>query len=111
MKRIVSYFTRSALMRFHLGAGKNLLFALVGLAIASSGARGDDWPQWLGPERDGVWRETGIIEKFPESGPKYRWRAPVAGGYSGPAVADGKVYITDRVLAKDAKKPSSPFDA
>ena len=29
-----------------------------------------DWPQWMGPNRDGVWPETGIVEKFPEDGPK-----------------------------------------
>jgi outer membrane protein assembly factor BamB len=72
-------------------------------------ALADDWPQWLGPERDGVWRETGIVEKLPAAGPKVLWRVPVGGGYSGPAVANGKVYITDRVLAKSAKNPSNAF--
>ena len=57
-----------------------------------------DWPQWLGPQRDGVWREDGILEKYPPGGPKLRWRLPLGGGYAGPAVADGKVYVTDRVL-------------
>ena len=32
-------------------------------------ATADDWPQWLGPKRDGVWRETGLLEKFPAGGP------------------------------------------
>jgi outer membrane protein assembly factor BamB len=60
-------------------------------------AAGDDWPQWRGVERDGVWRETGIIEKF--SGPEIaiKWRATVSNGYSGPTVAKGRVYVTDRV--------------
>jgi len=40
--------------------------------------RADDWPQWLGPRRDSVWRETGIVEKFPASGPPIRWRTPVS---------------------------------
>lgn len=70
----------------------------------------DDWPQWMGPKRDGVWRETGIVDKFPEGGPKVLWRTPVGAGYSGPAVANGKVYVTDRVLAKGAANPKSPFD-
>ena len=61
--------------------------------------RADDWPQWLGPQRDGVWRENGLVDKFPASGPKVRWRTPIAEGYSGPAVAQGRVVITDRVLA------------
>jgi outer membrane protein assembly factor BamB len=69
----------------------------------------DDWPQWLGPQRDGVWRETGIIEKFPTNGLKFRWRLPIGSGYSGPAVAKGRVYVMDRQLAKGATNPSSPW--
>jgi outer membrane protein assembly factor BamB len=56
-----------------------------------------DWPQWLGPGRDDVWHESGIVERFPEGGPKILWRVPLAGGYSGPAVAGGKVFVTDYV--------------
>lgn len=57
-----------------------------------------DWPQWLGPNRDSVWREDGIVERFPSGGLKVKWRVPVALGYSGPAVAGGKVYVSDYVL-------------
>src|ERR1700736_5370157 len=72
-------------------------------------AKGDDWPQWLGPRRDGVWRETGILEKFPAGGPRIRWHADIGGGYAGPAVAKGRVYVTDRGLPRDAKNPRNPF--
>src|SRR5262249_44903637 len=72
-------------------------------------ARADDWPQWLGPQRDGVWRETGILDKFPEKGPKSLWRTPIGAGYSGPAVAGGRVYITDRTLNKGVTNPDNPF--
>ena len=58
-------------------------------------SRGDDWPQWMGPHRDNTWREAGLLEKFPEGGPKVVWRKPVAGGYAGPAVARGKVFVDD----------------
>ena len=44
------------------------------------------------------------------SGPKVVWRTPIAGGYAGPAVAGGKVYVIDRVLAKGAANPDDPFD-
>lgn len=74
-----------------------LLLIVAGLTLPALQTRGDDWPQWLGPNRDGRWRETGIVDKFPESGLKTLWRAPVAGGYSGPAVADGRVFLTDFV--------------
>jgi outer membrane protein assembly factor BamB len=77
-----------------------LRFAKLLLLVCVTQLRADDWPQWLGPQRDGVWRETGIIEKFPDSGVKVRWRAPVAAGYSGPAVARGRVYLTDRQAGK-----------
>jgi outer membrane protein assembly factor BamB len=55
----------------------------------------DDWPQWMGPKRDNIWRETGLIDKFPKDGPKIVWRTKITWGYSGPAVHNGKVYITD----------------
>lgn len=60
-------------------------------------ALSEDWPQWLGPQRDSVWRETGIVERFPEGGLPVQWRVPIAGGYAGPAVADGRVFVTDFV--------------
>jgi len=78
--------------------------------IAAAPALADDWPQWMGPNRDGIWRETGVLEKFPKNGPQQLWTAEIGGGYAGPAVADGKVYVLDRVLAKDVKNPSNPFD-
>src|SRR5207302_798743 len=64
---------------------------------------------WLGPNRDSIWREAGIIEKFPAEGPPVRWRAPIGSGYSGPIVAKGHVYITDRRLAQDEATPDDPF--
>src|SRR5262245_55099987 len=80
-----------------------LLLAAVA-AFGSLPAAADDWPQWLGPNRDDVWRESGIFEKFPAGGPKILWRTPIAGGYAGPAVSGGKVYVTDYVRASgDAK--------
>jgi outer membrane protein assembly factor BamB len=57
----------------------------------------------MGPKRDNVWRETGIVDKFPSGGPKVLWRAKVAGGYSGPAVANGRVFVGDFVSNADPK--------
>ena len=65
------------------------------LSVQSPTARGDDWPQWMGPKRDGVWRETGLVKAIPPAGLPVKWRAEVKGGYSGPAVADGRVYLMD----------------
>ncbi|MCB1125837.1 MAG: PQQ-like beta-propeller repeat protein [Verrucomicrobiae bacterium] len=80
---------------------------LLATACLTGGA--DDWPQWLGPQRDGVWRETGIVPQLPEGGLTARWRTPVGGGYAGPAVAGGRVYLLDRRLAPGASNPSDPF--
>jgi outer membrane protein assembly factor BamB len=94
-------------------AAKTWFFAVLGCLLFGGAldvpVRADDWPQWLGPKRDGVWRETGILDKFPEGGPKVTWRAKIAAGYSGPAVANGRVYVTDRVLAGGAKIPDEKF--
>ncbi len=56
----------------------------------------DDWPRWMGPTRDGVWHESGIIDHFEESGAKILWRQPIGGGYAGPAIAAGCVFVMDR---------------
>ncbi len=88
------------------------LLLLLILIVNTSGS-GEDWPQWMGPGRDNIWREDGIIDKFPDGGPKVVWRTQVAGGYAGPAVAAGRVFVTDYVTADNVKvdnfdrKPSS----
>jgi len=66
-------------------------------------ARADDWPQWMGPRRDNVWREEGVVAAFPVAGPAVVWRTPVAGGYAGAAVAGGRVFVTDYVTDADVK--------
>src|SRR6266850_3900662 len=95
-------------MRFHPSASR-LLAAGPLVLLPNARLLGADWPQWLGPQRDGVWREAGIVEEFPKNGPSIRWRVSVGGGYSGPAVANGRVYLTDRQLAASARPPSDPF--
>jgi outer membrane protein assembly factor BamB len=71
-------------------------FALL-LHLAAQAA---DWPQFRGPNRDGVWNETGILKSFPAEGLKVRWRVPVGPGWSSPVVARGRVYLTDMRLEK-----------
>ncbi|MBL8822138.1 MAG: PQQ-like beta-propeller repeat protein [Planctomycetia bacterium] len=67
----------------------------------------EDWPQWMGPNRDGRWNETSTIDQFPAEGAKILWRKPLAGGYAGPAVANGKVYVFDYVRG-EGKLGNSP---
>ena len=66
---------------------------LGGLLLVPVGAK--DWPQWRGPDRLAIWTEDGTVERFPAKGLKVTWRVPVNGGFSGPVVADGRVFITD----------------
>ena len=66
-------------------------------ALFVSAANAEDWPQWRGPTRDGVWTETGLVEKFAADKLEAKWRAPIGSGYSGPTVAKGKVYLMDRL--------------
>ena len=60
-------------------------------------ASADEWHQWRGEDREGVWNETGIVEEFEGTEISLRWRVPIGSGYSGPSVADGRVYVTDRL--------------
>ncbi len=70
-----------------------MFLAISGFVSLSSAA--DDWNQWRGANRDGVWNETGTLVDFPDGGPQVVWRSPVANGYAGPAVAEGKVFVAD----------------
>ncbi len=75
-----------------------IIFLICTTAVA------DDWPQWRGPNRDGVWRERDIVRRFPKEGLRREWSVPIAAGYSGPVVADDYVYVTDRVVDPEQKE-------
>ncbi len=73
---------------------------------------GADWPEWRGTGRRGVWTETGLLDRFPATGLRVKWSVPIRAGYSGPAVAAGRVFlldhergagrqVTERILALD----------
>lgn len=78
--------------------GKLHLLTLSACVLMAVPLVADEWHQWRGPNRDGVWRETGIIEKFDSAEMKVRWRVPITNGYNGPTVANGRVYVMDRVV-------------
>jgi outer membrane protein assembly factor BamB len=75
-----------------------LPLAAAAITLAAAGAvelEADDWPEWRGRGRLGVWNETGIVDTFPPGGLTVRWRTPIHAGYAGPSVAGGRVFITD----------------
>lgn len=78
-----------------------LLLAL--LILSARGARAEDWPEFRGRGRLGIWNETGILQAFPPGGLKVKWRVPLHDGYAGPSVAGGRVFVTDgrRVAGND----------
>jgi outer membrane protein assembly factor BamB len=80
-----------------------LTLVILWLLVASFPTRGADWPEWRGSLRDGVWREDGILERFPTKGLPVRWRTPIGPGFSGPAVARGRVFLMDRTLDEGAQ--------
>lgn len=56
-----------------------------------------NWPDWRGENRDGIWKESGIVEKFTSDVIAHKWEVEIGSGYSGPTVSRGKVYVTDRI--------------
>ncbi len=71
--------------------------------LAAAGASAEDWPEWRGAGRFGLWNETGVLERFPEGGLKIEWRQPIGAGFSGPAVAGGRVYAMDWKLREGTR--------
>lgn len=73
----------------------------VGLPFCSAA----DWPQWRGPDRSGVSKETGLLKKWPQDGPQLIWEAKGAGrGYASVAISKGRVYtLGDGLSTADDK--------
>ena len=71
-----------------------LLFAVPTFVSAQdSGTDKGDWPQWRGPHRDAICTETGLLKEWPKDGPPLLWKhAGLGGGYSTPAIVNGKLY-------------------
>jgi outer membrane protein assembly factor BamB len=96
-------------------AARHVTFVATLVAIISDPTRADDWPQWGGPQRDLVWRESGIVEELPAADPQTgmlprAWTAKIGAGYAGPAVADGRVFVTDRIEDQNIERALC-FDA
>ena len=56
----------------------------------------EDWPQYLGPDRNATSAQKGLIRSWPQAGPEVLWTVAVGRGFGGPVVKDGKVYLLDR---------------
>ncbi|MEK6410920.1 MAG: PQQ-binding-like beta-propeller repeat protein, partial [Acidobacteriota bacterium] len=61
---------------------------------ANMAASTSDWPQWRGPERNGISKETGLLKQWPAEGPKLLWQVnDIGDGYSTPAVVGTRIYL------------------
>src|SRR5262245_55161225 len=72
------------------------VLVLVALSLSAQ-ATVADWPQYLGPQRDGVYRGPALADAWGSSGPKVVWTKPVGPGFSGPVVADGRLILFHRL--------------
>jgi outer membrane protein assembly factor BamB len=94
-------------------AGKTLtgiMLIILGMScINQAGAQ--EWPDWRGSNRDGIWNEEGIVNKFNGSIIPLKWSTPVQQGYSGPTVSGGKVYLTDKTLQPEESERVLCIDA
>jgi outer membrane protein assembly factor BamB len=70
------------------------MLGLLTVIVISRGVEAADWPQWRGPQRDGTSQETGLLDHWPEEGPKLLWQVnDIGDGYSTPAVAGDRLYV------------------
>jgi len=66
------------------------------LLVCIQNIHAQDWPQLLGPDRNGVSAQKNILRTWPEKGPEVLWTANVGIGFGGPVIKEGKVYLLDR---------------
>ena len=73
----------------------SISFAIILFCLSAEGTAqvGGDWPQWRGPNRDGISKETGLLKQWPADGPPLAWKTKGAGrGYSSLAVVNGRLF-------------------
>ena len=66
----------------------------VAMCLSTLPAAAVDWPQWRGPDRNGISQETGLLKQWPSEGPKLLWQAKaIDEGYSTPAIVGDRIYL------------------
>jgi outer membrane protein assembly factor BamB len=81
---------RSSIVRYPRSSAFICGFICCGLAVAA------DWPQFLGPTRNGVSTETGLAQTWPKDGPPLVWEKEIGSGFSGPAIAGNRLILFHR---------------
>jgi len=75
---------------------RKVYVAVVVILATIANVCAQDWPQYLGPNRNGISAQKNLLHTWPQSGPEVLWRVNVGIGFGGPAVKEGKVYLLDR---------------
>jgi outer membrane protein assembly factor BamB len=75
---------------------KLLLASAFLLIVFTNSIYAQDWPQFLGPNRNSTSPQQNLLRSWPDSGPEIVWSVPVGIGYGGPVIKDGQVYLLDR---------------
>jgi outer membrane protein assembly factor BamB len=74
-----------------------IFLTLIWVISSIANLTAQDWPQYLGPERNSTSPQEGILHSWPEDGPEVLWTVDLGIGYGGPAVKDGRIYLLDRI--------------
>jgi outer membrane protein assembly factor BamB len=73
-----------------------MFIPVVVLMVSLANVCAQDWPQYLGPNRNGISAQKGILRSWPQQGPEVLWTVDLGIGFGGPVVREGKVYLLDR---------------
>src|SRR5512143_3821052 len=72
---------------------RKALISALSWTILLSCARADDWPQWQGPDRNAISKESGLLKEWPKEGPPLAWKTTgLGGGDSAPSIAAGRIF-------------------
>jgi len=77
-----------------------LTLATMAIVLACGVAWAEDWPGFMGPNGDGTVTKANLARTWPDGGPKVLWTVDIGPGFGGPVIADGKVYLLDRISRK-----------
>ncbi|HEX8029414.1 MAG TPA: hypothetical protein VF491_13165, partial [Vicinamibacterales bacterium] len=78
-----------------------LLCAVALALVVQAASAAQDWPQILGPGRNGIYTGAPIVPSFPRAGPPRLWQRDIGAGFAGPAVAAGRLVLFHRVANRE----------
>jgi len=77
-------------------------------AVNGTPIQSANWPQWRGPNHDGLSLETGLLKDWPSGGPRLIWKQPIGRGFSSMAVVNGRLYTMDAETIEEGSGRIAP---